>query len=61
MLFRSISTLLTKTNMVERSISTLKDIERISFIAPDEQMIENILESERNKSKTYLKETLELG
>ena len=56
-----ISTLLTKTNMVERSISTLKDIERISLISPDETIIEYVLESERNKSKEYLRRALGIG
>lgn len=56
-----ISTLLTKTNMVERSISTMEDIERISLISPDEQIIESVLESERNKSKEYLRRALGIG
>lgn len=56
-----ISTLLTKTNMVDRSISKIEDIERISLISPDEQIIENVLERERNKSKSYLRRALEIG
>ena len=57
---KRISTLLTRMNMTERSISGMEDIDRVNLAAPDKWVIENILESERNRSKEYLKQALQI-
>lgn len=56
-----ISTLLTKMEMVERSLDKLEEIERVNLLAPNHEKIEKVLNYEREKSKIYLREALEIG
>ena len=53
-----ISSILKKTNMTDRSIETLSDVERVNLIMPDGDAIDDVLVTERNLSKKYLQEAL---
>lgn len=55
-----ISTLLTKMEMVERSLDKPEDIERVNLLIPNYEKIEKVLNYEREKSKEYLKQALEI-
>lgn len=55
-----ISTMLIKMGMEERSLNSLKDIERVNLLQPDAKKIENVLEYERGRSKEYLRRALEI-
>lgn len=53
-----ISEILRKTNMTERSLESIRDIEKVTLNKPNEKMIEIFLENERKKSYDYLKEAI---
>lgn len=55
-----ISTLLTKMEMVERSLDKLEEIERVNLLIPNHEKIEKVLNYEREKSKEYLEQALEI-
>lgn len=55
-----IASILTKTKMTERSLESVSDTERVTLEAPDAQVIEKLLNEERQKSRAYLKQALEI-
>lgn len=55
-----IASILMKTKMAERSLESVSDTERVTLEAPDAQVIEELLDEERQKSRLYIEETLEI-
>lgn len=55
-----ISSILRKTNMLDRSLENIADAERVSLIKPSSSAIENLLEEERMRSREYLMKVLEI-
>ncbi len=55
-----ISNILEKTEMTERSLECIADIGRISLEKPDESVIEQVLDAERQRSAAYLRRALDI-
>lgn len=55
-----IASLLKKTGMEDRAIKDMDQIRKVSLALPDEQKINEFLETERCLSEKYLKETLKI-
>lgn len=56
-----ISDILMKMDMTERSLGSIKDVQRVNLLMPDSQRIDTVLESERERSKQYLRRALGIG
>lgn len=54
-----IFSILKKTDMIDRSIESLSDIERVTLKKPNEKMIDKFIEDECKKTKKYLWRALE--
>ena len=55
-----ISEILRKTEMTERSIDSIKDIERVTLKPVDREKIDIVLAEERKRSKLYFQKVLQL-
>lgn len=55
-----IASILMKTKMTERSLESVSDTERVTLEAPDVEVIEKLLEEERQKSREYIGALLEI-
>lgn len=53
-----IASILTKTDMRQRSLETIDDVARVTLDAPDDCTIESLLDEERNVSREYLRSAL---
>lgn len=55
-----ISSILQKAGLVDRSIESMNDIENVSLVQPNFDVVNRIIDNERNKSKEYLLKALEI-
>lgn len=55
-----ISEILIRTGMTERSLESIKDIEKVTLKLPDGEKIDKALAEERKKAKKYLEKALQL-
>lgn len=55
-----ISSILRKTNMLDRSLESLNDVERVNLSEPNDVSIEELIDQEKTRSREYLMEALDL-
>ena len=55
-----ISSILKKTDMLERSLENIEDVDRVTLDKPNEDAIEALLDEERESSREYLRRALDI-